>query len=183
VPRDLASAATFSLTNNLATARVLHADARGLLARDIDPSVDRKEKRAASARTFEVIARLWFKLLEPRVAKGQLAADTVKDATRILERHVFPTLGARPICDIRAHELLIVLKQIELKGLRDTARRCKQRCSRVFRHAIGLGYVERDITEDLRGLLEPPQVRHRPGISDPARLGELLRAIDGHAGR
>jgi integrase len=168
---------------NLATARLLHADARGLLARAIDPSVDRKERRAANARAFEVVARRWFKLLEPRVAKGQLAADTLQDATRILERHVFPTLGARPISDIRAHELLIVLKQIELKGLRDTARRAKQRCSRVFRHAIGLGYVERDITEDLRGLLEPPQVRHRPGITDPARLGELLRAIDGYTGR
>jgi integrase len=76
-----------------------------------------------------------------------------------------------------------VLKQIELKGLRETARRARQRCSRVFRHAIGLGYVERDITEDLRGLLEPPHVRHRPGITDPARLGELLRAIDGYTGR
>jgi integrase len=168
---------------NLATARLLHADARGLLARDIDPSADRKEKRAANARTFEFVARQWFKLLQPRVAKGQLAADTLKDAIRILERQVFPALGTRPISDIRAHELLIVLKQIELKGLRHTARRAKQRCSRVFRHAIGLGYVERDITEDLRGLLEPPQVRHRPSITDPARLVDLLRAIDGYTGR
>jgi Arm DNA-binding domain len=66
---------------NLATARVLHADARGLLARHIDPSADRKERRAAKARTFELLARQWFKLLRPRIAKGQLAADTVKDAT------------------------------------------------------------------------------------------------------
>src|ERR1700730_14676493 len=54
---------------NLATARLLHADARGLLARDIDPGADRKERRAASAHTFEVVARQWFKLLQPRVAK------------------------------------------------------------------------------------------------------------------
>jgi integrase len=146
----------------------LHADARGLLARDIDPSADRKEKRAASAHTF---------------AKGQLAADTLKDATRILERNVFPALGTRPNSDITAHELLMVLKQIELKGPRYAARRAKQRCSRVFRHAIGLGYIERDVTEDLRGLLEPPRVRHWPGLIDPVRLGELLRAIDGYTGR
>ncbi len=128
---------------NLATARLFHADARGLLARDIDPSADRKERRAASAHTFEIVARQWLKLLQPRVAKGQLAADTVKDATRILERDIFPALGTRSISDIKAHELLMVLKQIELKGLRHTARRAKQRCSRVFRHAIGLDYVER----------------------------------------
>src|SRR2546421_4724496 len=42
--------------------------------------------------------------------------------------------------------LLMVLKQIELKGLRHTARRAKQRSSRVFRHAIGLGYVDRKST-------------------------------------
>jgi hypothetical protein len=78
---------------DLATARRLHADARGLLARDIDPSTDRKERRAANAHTFEVVARQWLKLLEPRVAKAQLAADTLKDATRILEREIFPALG------------------------------------------------------------------------------------------
>jgi hypothetical protein len=60
-----------------------------------------------------------------RVTKGQLAADTLKDAIRILERQVFPALGIRPISDIRAHELLMVLKQIELKGMRETARRAK----------------------------------------------------------
>ena len=168
---------------DLATARRLHADARGLLVRDIDPSADRKETRAASARTFEVVARQWLKLLEPRVAKGRLAADTLKDTARILERDIFPALGTRPIAHITAHELLRVLKEIELKGLRYTARRAKQRCSRVFRHAIGLGYLGRDITEDLRGLLEPPRVRHRPAIIEPARLGELLRAIDGYTGR
>lgn len=40
---------------DLATARRLHADTRGLLARDIDPSAERKEKRATNAHTFEVV--------------------------------------------------------------------------------------------------------------------------------
>jgi hypothetical protein len=108
---------------DLATARRLHADARGLLARNIDPSADRKATRVASAHTFEVVARQWLKLLEPRVAKGLLAADTLKDANRILERDIFPAVGACPIADISAHELLRVLKEIELRGLRYTARR------------------------------------------------------------
>ncbi len=168
---------------NLATARLRRTDARGLLARGIDPSADRKERRAANARTLEAVAREWLKCLEVPVAKGLVTADTLKDATRILERHVFPELGARPIGDIRSHELLSVLKQIELKGLRYTAQRAMQRCSRVFRYAAGMGYVERDITQSLRGLLEPPKIRHRPGITDPRRLGELLDAIEGYAGR
>jgi integrase len=168
---------------NLATARLHLADARGLLARGIDPSADRRQRRAAIGRTFETVARDWFKCLEVPVAKGLVSADTLKDATRILERHIFPELGARAIGEIRTHELLGVLKQIELKGLRYTALRAKQRCSRVFRYAVGMGYIERDITHSLRGLLEPPKIRHRPGITDPKRLGELLDAIEGHAGR
>ena len=93
----------------LATARLRHADARGLLARGIDPSVDRKERRAASARTFEAVALEWLKGLELPVAKGRVTADTLKDATRILERHIFPGLGARPIAGVRSHELSRVL--------------------------------------------------------------------------
>lgn len=168
---------------NLATARVHLADARGLLARGIDPSADRKQRRTANGRTLETVAREWLKHLEVPIAKGLVSVDTLKDATRILERHVFPELGARPIAAIRPHELLAVLKQSELKGLRYTALRAKQRCSRVFRYAVGLGYVDRDITQSLRGLLEPPKIRHRPGITDPKRLGELLDAIDDYAGR
>jgi integrase len=167
---------------NLATARLHRADARGLLARGVDPSADRRQRRAAG-RTFESVARDWLKHLEVPVAKGLVTADTLKDATRILERHVFPELGARPIAGIQPHELLAVLKQSELKGLNYTALRAKQRCSRVFRYAVGMGYIERDITQSLRGLLQPPRIRHRPGITDPKRLGELLDAIEGFAGR
>ena len=168
---------------NLATARLHRADARGLLARGVDPSADRRQRHAANGRTLESVARDWLKHLEVPVAKGLVTADTLKDATRILERHVFPELGARPIAGIRSHELLAVLKQSELKGLRYTAQRAKQRCSRVFRYAVGLGYVDRDITQSLRGLLEPPKIRHRPGITDPRRLGQLLDAIDAYEGR
>lgn len=68
------------------------------------------------------------------------------------------------------------------------ALRCGQRYRCAVRggaipKSLGIGYVERDITQNLRGLLEPPKMRHRPGITDPRRLGELLHAIDGYAGR
>jgi integrase len=77
----------------------------------------------------------------------------------------------------------VILKQIESNGFLDTARRVKQRCSRVFRHAIGLGCIQCDITEGFRGLLERPTRRHRPSIRDPQRLGELLSAVEEYKGR
>ena len=53
----------------------------------------------------------------------------------------------------------------------------------MFRHAIGLGYLQCDITEGFRGLLERPHHQHRPSIRDPQRLGELLCAVDEFKGR
>jgi integrase len=167
----------------LAKARLLHADARGLLARGIDPSVERRQLRAANAHTFESVARSWLKVLQVRVHKHTLTATTVEKNLRLLERYIFPRIGLRPITAITPSELLVILKEIESHGFIETARRVKQRCSRVFRHAIGLGCLHCDITEGFRGLLERPRHQHRPSIRDPRRLGELLRAVDDFKGR
>jgi hypothetical protein len=79
--------------------------------------------------------------------------------------------------------LLVVLKKIETQGLLETARRAKQRCGQVFRHGIGLGYCSRDITVDLRGLLEGPVVEHHASITEPREVGGLLRAIESYTGK
>lgn len=60
-------------------------------------------------------------------------------------------------------------------------RRVRQHASRILRHAVGLGHIPFDLTAGFRGLLLPPVTRHHPGITDPRRLGELLRAVDGYA--
>ena len=108
---------------------------------------------------------------------------TYKKAKWMLESYIFLDLWNKPIGDLKAPELLVVLKKIETKGLHETARHTKQRCGQVFRHAIGLGYAQRDITVDLRGLLETPIVEHHASITDPAKVGALLRAIDNCTGR
>jgi len=42
--------------------------------------------------------------------------------------------------------------------------------------------VSRDITTDLKGALSPYRGKHFAAITDPVRLGELLRAIKGYKG-
>ena len=53
----------------------------------------------------------------------------------------------------------------------------------VFRYAIATGRAERDISQDLRDALTTPQVKHRAAITEPKKVGELLRAIDGYTGQ
>ena len=52
----------------------------------------------------------------------------------------------------------------------------------MFRYAIATGRTQRDPSADLRGALTPVRHQHRAAITDPARVGELLRAIDAFEG-
>lgn len=167
----------------LSEARERREIARKTLATGTDPSADRKEKKATQKNTFQAIAEHWLAGLARHVRDKRRAESTYRKAKWLLESFIFPDLGARPIGSTTAPELLAVLKKIEGDDMHESARRAKQRCGQVFRHAIGLGYATRDITLDLRGLLEPPVVTHRAAIKEPSKVGALLRATDGYSGR
>jgi len=52
----------------------------------------------------------------------------------------------------------------------------------VFRYAVATARLRSDPTRDLRGALTAPKVTHYGAITDPKRVGELLRAISGYEG-
>ena len=52
----------------------------------------------------------------------------------------------------------------------------------MFRHGVQCGYCESDPTRDLKGAIVQPVPKHRAAVTDPVKLGELLRAIDGYRG-
>lgn len=166
---------------SLQDARGRREEARRQLAAGIDPGEHRKARKSAlterSGNSFEVVAREWFARCSPNWAAGH--ADKI---IRRLERDIFPWLGGRPIADIKAPELLATLRRIESRGAIETAHRAQQNCSQVFRYAVATGRAERDPTGDLRGALTPVKERHHASITDPRRVGELMRAIEGYRG-
>ncbi|MBF0401470.1 MAG: tyrosine-type recombinase/integrase [Magnetococcales bacterium] len=164
---------------SLKDARAKREEIKTMLAAGIDPSAQRQaEKESTSgANSMEAIAREWFAKFSPSWAKSH--ADTI---IQRLERDVFPPLGTRPISDIKAPELLTVLRRIEERGALITAHRIKQVCGQVFRYAIATGRAERDPSADLRGALPPARGSHHASITDPAKIGELMLAIDGYKG-
>jgi integrase len=166
---------------SLKDARERRDDARKLLARGIDPSESRKAQKATtssrSADSFEVIAREWFAKYSPTWAKSHS-----EKIIQRLERDIFPWLGARPIAEITAPELLTLLRRIEDRGAKDTALRAKQNCGQVFRYAVATGRAERDPSNDLRGALAPVKHENFASITEPAEVAEFLRAIDAFKG-
>jgi integrase len=165
----------------LAKARKRREEARELLADGIDPAdAKRSDKQArayAAIHTFEAVARQW---LTKTVADR--ASTTQQKITTWLEHDLFPSLGARPISAIGPRDVLAAVQAIEDRGAIDSAHRVKQLCGQIFRYAVACGLAERDVTTDLKGALSAIPKRHHPAITEPPKVGELLRAIDGYAG-
>jgi integrase len=164
---------------SLEEARRHRDEAKKLLARSIDPSVQRKaDRHTGKDGTFRAVAEEVIAKLE---REGRAQATLSKG--RWLLDFAFPAFGDRPVADITARELLALLRQIEGRGLYETARRLRSTCGMVFRYAIATGRAERDPSMDLRGALTTPQVSHRATIVDPSGIGALLRAIEGFDGQ
>lgn len=161
----------------LRAAREARDDARKLLFRGVDPTAQKKADKIIQTDTFKAIAEEWL-----RMQAGKLAEVTLTKARWILGDFIYPKLGDRLITEIKAPDLLAVLRAIEAKGIHETATRAKQRVGQIFRFAIATGRAERDITMDLRGALAPVIVTNRAAITEPSRVGELLRAIGGYKG-
>lgn len=166
----------------LAAARKRRDKARDHLDAGQDPSQARKDDKAANllkmGTTFEAVARSWFANWSP--ARSPRHAEYV---LRRLEADVFPAIGAKPIGDITAPNLLSLAKKIESRGALDIARRSWQTCGQIFEHALAHGMVERNPAKDVRpgAALKSRTKGHYPRI-EPKELPELLRKIHAYQG-
>lgn len=167
---------------SLAEARRERDEAKKLLAQGLDPSVQRKVEKqvgkTASESTFRIVAEEVIAKME---REGRAHVTIVKK--RWLLDFAYPAFGNRPISEITARELLALLRQIEGRGLYETAKRLRSTCGMVFRFAIATGRADRDPSSDLRGALTTHKVIHRAAIVEPAGIGALLRSIDGFDGQ
>ena len=166
----------------LSDARERREQARKLLANGVDPSaVKQAQKTAVIALTensFEVIAREWFIRHAPNWKENHSSKIIAR-----LEKDVFPWIGATPIANINAPALLAAIRRIEERGALETAHRALACCGQVFRYAVATGRAERDPTGDLRGALPPvKKEKHFAAITDPKKVGELMRDIEGYSG-
>ncbi len=166
----------------LKAAREKRDRARELLGQGVDPSDARRAQKASRSQevvdSLEAVAREWHATVHvAKVSVGHAARTLIR-----LEQDVFPWLGAQTIGEIKAPELLQTIRRIESRGAIETAHRALQACGQVFRYAIATGRAARDPTPDLRGALKPVLVQHMAAITDPQRVGQLLRAIEDYKG-
>ena len=165
---------------SLADARQRRDEARKQVAHGIDPGAVRKAQKQAvteETETFEVIAREWHAKFTPTWTPGH----AVK-LLSAMSRDLFPWIGARPIKDLKAPELLACLRRIESRGTLETTHRVRGILGQIFRYAVATGRAERDPAHDLIGAIPQAKEQHFAAITDPKEVGPLLRAIDDYAG-
>lgn len=165
----------------LAEARKKHAQGRTLLASGIDPGEHRKAEKAAgeerAANSFEVVAREWLGVKAHEWTARQLEKETAR-----LEKHAFPWIGGRPVGDLGVRDIRPQIDRLAKAGHLEQAHRLRFQLSRVFQFAIATARAERDPAADLKAVLPARRKESFPTITDPTKVGELLRAIDGFAG-
>jgi integrase len=166
---------------SLKLARERREEARTLLASGADPGAQRKAEKLANAEagsnTFEALGLEWM------ATRGkEWTASYASKTKSALERHAFPSVGAKPITEITAPDLLALLRAIETRGTVDMAHRVQQHCGAIFRFAIVTGRATTDPVPSLRGALSTVKQEHYAALTDPAEYAELLRAIDNYRG-
>jgi hypothetical protein len=167
---------------SLAEARSKRDALKLQLREGVDPAVERKRMKLlgqeASSNSFRDISELFLNKQQRIWSPGHHLR-----MTRLLESAVWPKIGSIPIADIKATDVLALLKKLEDREVFDTTHRAKSICSQVFDFAIQSGRCDQNPCSNLRGALTPALVKHRAAITDPQRLGEVLRLIDAYPGQ
>ena len=164
---------------SLKRARELHAPAHALVSSGGDPSgvrQDAKEEARNSGRTFGELGQDWFD------TKSATWSDTHRQRQSRLFGQDLARLHDLSLEAIKAPDVLKVLRVMEERGAIESAHRAKQVASQIFRHAIAMGLLEVDPAATVASALRKPIQSHHAAITDPAKLGDLLKGIDGYQG-
>jgi integrase len=163
---------------SLKRARERRDEVRRLLADGVDPAAKKRAERQAIADTFSALAKEYLD-----TKRSSLSQKTLSKAEGLLDDWLNKHVGKIPVRQLTAADVLAACRRIEAKGKYETAHRARALASRVMRYGVITGRADRDPCADLRGALTPVKTKNHAAITDPPKVGELLRAIDGYQGQ
>ncbi len=129
---------------SLKDARVLRDQAKVLIARGVDPRIQRRQVKLATsekmADTFERLANDWHDFKVPRLAEAKKGAAA--QARFYLDKDLIPVLSKLPLADIKKSDVLSALRRIEKRGSLNSACKCRTWLNQIFRYGIAKGLVD-----------------------------------------
>jgi integrase len=165
----------------LQDAREKRLEARRLMLQRVDPAKHRDDAKRLTAdrlsNTFEKIAREWYANKVPTWSER-----TAKNMIVRLEADIFPSIGSRPITELKHRDIIDTLRKIEQRGATEIAKRLKAVCSQIFSYAIQCGLAERNLVADMRDVLKTRRASHFAAI-DADELPAFLAALERNEAR
>ncbi|EAP9735550.1 integrase domain-containing protein [Salmonella enterica subsp. enterica serovar Glostrup] len=161
---------------SLLDARKKRDEYRALIASGIDPQIHQQQKQDAENlrrnNTFQKVAADWYEMKKSQ----NLAANTIKDIWRSLEKYVFPDIGNTPINELTARKFVLLLEPIKARGNLETLKRVLQRINEVMDFAANSGLIEINTAANVRKAFPTPVKKHMPTIR-PEQLPDLMQAL------
>jgi integrase len=165
---------------SLAEAREKHRDAKRVKLNGQNPVAVRQQAKVLSmikaGNTWGDAADEWVEVMTSRWSETHLA--TVKQR---ISKYLGP-LKRRPLTEITSPEILSLLRKIEERGHIETTKRSRVIIGQVFRFAMAIGKATHDPSATLAGVLKTAEEKHHAAITDPVKLGHLIRAIRSYTG-
>lgn len=171
---------------SLREARALRDEARALVAKGINPKIDRKQKlravRFATENSFKVVYLQWLAHRKLELKEGR--QSTLSQIQRIFDKDVLPALGSVSVYDVRRPDLLAVLAFIEQRRAFTTAEKVRTWFRQLFRFAmVKVEGLDGNPASDLSVVAVPkPPVAHNPFLRLP-ELPNLLNKLRRYRGR
>lgn len=127
--------------------------------------------------TFQLVANEWLNLKKPEWAQVHY-----EDTCQKLNLHVLPRIGCLPIAEIGKSDVKAILDNLQAQEKFETLKKVRSIVSQILQYAMDheLPDVMIDWTHQLKRQYSSPPVKHRAAITEPAKVGELMRAIEAY---
>jgi integrase len=167
----------------LKDARARRDEAKERLAKGIDPGEQKKTVKIEAAAiakdvalTFKVVTDEWFE-----VKKDAYATSNIKKKQWLVGL-LLSHLGHKPISKIVPADILAAIRPVEAAGHNVTAHKMAETAGQICRFARTCGYIVFNPADSLKEALKPIQTKHYACLTEPAKVGHLLRCIEEYQG-
>ena len=171
---------------SLKDARVKREEYKSLIANDIDPNEQKKQKKEEILKvekkkenTFYKVSQEWHENYQTEVSENY----HIK-LGRALENYVYKYMKDKPIEDVTRLDLIEILKILKERDLQDTASRVLMIINKIYKYAVTLEYVPHNIVADIeqKNILGKREKKHYPTFTKEKDIKGLLLAIDEYSG-
>lgn len=164
---------------SLKNARLAKDQVKAWLAEGKDPSIEKRrlaeENREERQATFSSVAKEFIS------NKSEINAEQT-----IVKYHwcliaLTENFRSKPVKEITTRDVVLEVQRIERSGAGDKPRRTHAFVRAVMGHAVHTGRLENNPVTEAR-YLKPHKKQHRPALTAPDDVGQLLRDISNYQG-